>query len=71
MLENPCKRDCPKRSSTCHSDCEKYFIYDLLNESERNRRFQESQRKDDLFKSSRSYKKKKRRRPYADNRGGY
>lgn len=23
--KNPCKRDCPERSPTCHAECERYF----------------------------------------------
>ena len=25
--ENPCKRDCPERSPTCHAECEKYLTW--------------------------------------------
>lgn len=24
MKPNPCKKDCPKRSSTCHGSCKEY-----------------------------------------------
>lgn len=26
-MENPCKRDCPRRSPTCHSSCPDYAKY--------------------------------------------
>ena len=31
----PCKRDCPDRSSTCHTVCEKYKEYQRAMASER------------------------------------
>ena len=24
VVDNPCVKDCPERSATCHADCEKY-----------------------------------------------
>lgn len=26
-IQNPCKRDCPERSPTCHAHCEKYLTW--------------------------------------------
>ena len=26
-MTNPCKRDCPDRSGTCHAECMKYLAY--------------------------------------------
>ena len=26
-MTQPCKRDCPGRSQTCHTECEKYKAY--------------------------------------------
>lgn len=26
-MRQPCKRDCPGRSPTCHAECEKYKAY--------------------------------------------
>lgn len=26
-MRNPCKRDCPDRSATCHAECVKYLNY--------------------------------------------
>lgn len=26
-MENPCRKDCPRRSPTCHSDCPDYEKY--------------------------------------------
>lgn len=73
MLEtnNPCKRDCPRRSPACHANCWDYFEYDLFNIINRELRQQEQQLETNIRETSRHMKKKKRRRPYADNRGGY
>lgn len=27
MVKNPCKRNCEKRSATCHAECEAYLAY--------------------------------------------
>ena len=27
LSDNPCKRDCPKRSPTCHGSCPEYADY--------------------------------------------
>lgn len=69
MLLSPCK-DCPDRYLGCHSECEKYIAYDILNDIRRDQALREKHREDDLFKSSRHNRKKKRRKPYADHRGG-
>lgn len=26
-MRNPCKRDCPDRSATCHAECVKYLTF--------------------------------------------
>lgn len=26
-MKNPCKKDCPGRSSTCHAECEAYLAF--------------------------------------------
>lgn len=26
-MRNPCKRDCPLRTGTCHATCKEYFDY--------------------------------------------
>ena len=71
MLKGPCK-DCPDRTPGCHGKCEKYLDYrarlDAMKEEERKRKRLEY----DLYMSSRHAKtyEKRRRRPYADNRGG-
>lgn len=26
-MKNPCTKDCPKRSPTCHSECEEYLAF--------------------------------------------
>lgn len=35
MIKVPCKRDCAKRSPTCHSECEDYILYAKLKAEER------------------------------------
>ena len=27
MHPNPCKKDCPRRSSTCHAECQEYALF--------------------------------------------
>lgn len=27
MIPNPCKKDCPKRSCTCHAECTDYKLF--------------------------------------------
>ena len=53
LSDNPCKRDCPKRSPTCHSTCKDYAGYkeklDKENElihkkKEENRRLDDAER---------------------------
>lgn len=34
-LKNPCKRECPKRSSTCHGTCKEYKDFVADNAAER------------------------------------
>lgn len=72
MLEpnNPCKPDCPERSPTCHSECERYIAYDILRDIYRDQVHREKERTYDLMQTSRHAKKQKRRRCYADNRHG-
>ncbi len=70
MLEVPCN-NCPDRTSTCHGSCDKYFVFNLCKEYERNLKLKEAALQDDLFKTSRHNNGKKRRKPYADSRGGY
>lgn len=73
MLEpnQPCKPDCPDRSPTCHSECEKYLAYDILRDIYRDQVNREKERIYDFLLTSRHSKKQKRRRAYADSRGGY
>lgn len=30
-VENPCTKDCPERSITCHSECKRYFKFQDYN----------------------------------------
>lgn len=70
MLNSPCK-DCPDRVLGCHSVCEKYLAFHKERTEYLEYRKKQNQLEDDLFKSSRhsKYTQKRRRRPYADNRG--
>ena len=69
MLKAPCK-DCPERHYLCHSECEKYLEYKKQNDALREQRLKESQTNHDIYSTYQFTKKKKRRRPYADNRYG-
>ena len=35
LKDNPCTRDCPDRSGTCHGDCPKFAKYNAKNEARR------------------------------------
>jgi len=37
-MENPCKRDCPKRNGGCHAGCRDYKVYVLWRQIMRERR---------------------------------
>lgn len=37
MIEQPCKKDCPNRSATCHAECEAYLQFMERNAQERER----------------------------------
>lgn len=37
MIEQPCKKDCPNRSATCHAECEAYLQFMEHNAKERER----------------------------------
>lgn len=69
MFKGPCK-DCPDRHYLCHSECEKYIAYTIIREAMREQKTREKRLENDLWLTSRHAKKKKRGRPYADNRGG-
>lgn len=43
MTPNPCKRDCPKRSATCHAVCKEYIEYAEAKEEERVERWKQKQ----------------------------
>ena len=34
-MKNPCVRDCPRRSATCHSYCPEYAKFDQYNQMRR------------------------------------
>lgn len=36
-MRNPCKKDCPDRTATCHAECEKYLEYFAYCEERRNK----------------------------------
>ena len=35
MIEQPCKKDCPNRSATCHAECEAYLQFIEYNSIQR------------------------------------
>lgn len=70
MSNAPCK-DCPDRVVGCHSACEKYIEYRKERDKFLEQRMKETRLRDDLWVTSRHNKRQKRRRPYADHRGGY
>lgn len=37
-MNNPCVKDCPDRSATCHAECEKYAAFAAWCEEEREKR---------------------------------
>lgn len=37
MIKQPCKKDCPDRSATCHAECEAYLLFIEHNAKERER----------------------------------
>lgn len=42
-MKPPCTQDCPDRSPTCHSECEKYQEFRKKNAEERDRRYRENE----------------------------
>lgn len=42
-MKPPCTQDCPDRSPTCHSECEKYQEFQKKNAEERDRRYRENE----------------------------
>lgn len=42
-MKPPCSQDCPDRSPTCHSECEKYQEFQKKNAAERDRRYRENE----------------------------
>lgn len=42
-MKPPCTQDCPNRSPTCHSECEKYQEFRKKNAEERDRRYRENE----------------------------
>jgi hypothetical protein len=38
-MDNPCVRDCPRRSATCHSSCTEYEKFDQYNQMRREERY--------------------------------
>lgn len=71
MLENPCKKNCPDRTGTCHADCPRWAAYEILRDIMYEQSWAEKQKQEDIYHTYHASKKKKRRRPYADSRGGY
>lgn len=42
-MKPPCTQDCPDRSPTCHSECERYKEFRKKNVEERDRRYREKE----------------------------
>ena len=42
-MKPPCTQDCPDRSPTCHSECERYKEFRKKNAEERDRRYRENE----------------------------
>lgn len=70
MYHAPCK-DCPDKVVGCHSSCDKYQEFRKFRDEFREYRAKERQLNEDLWATCRYSKKSKRRKPYADSRGGY
>lgn len=70
MYNGPCK-GCEERHYLCHSTCEKYLTWKQEHEEIMALIRKEKKLNDDIYHSSRYANGRKRRRPYADHRGGY
>lgn len=53
MDENPCKKDCPERSATCHATCGRYEKYAQKKAAEREARWKESRKTSDFVEHHR------------------
>ena len=42
-MTNPCAKDCPDRSPTCHGSCERYAAFAAYREQIRQNRYSENQ----------------------------
>ena len=42
-MKNPCKKDCPGRSATCHAECDDYLAFNEHNMKRNLKRRQESE----------------------------
>lgn len=49
-MKNPCKKDCPDRSSTCHAECEKYLAFHEHNKREHAKNLMQSRINDYIQK---------------------
>ena len=59
--DNPCKRDCAKRSPTCHAECKEYLEFHEerkkeLTEKDKQREFENNYREHVKARSARLYK---------------
>ena len=64
MSINPCAKDCPNRSATCHAECEKYAVFAKEREEERQAEWKERQAEARMsgYVIERNIKARKRRR---------
>lgn len=56
-MMQPCKRDCPGRSPTCHAECEKYLQYAAENAAKRQERYLQGDVAGAVYESMRRMKK--------------
>jgi len=42
-MKNPCKKDCPDRSPTCHAECEAYLAFFHHNKEKNRKNLMQSQ----------------------------
>ena len=60
-MKNPCDRNCPERSATCHGKCEKYAAYVAWNEERKRVRVLDNIHPDGARKTTTELLKKQRR----------
>ena len=58
-MKNPCKKDCPGRSPTCHAECEAYLAFNEHNKKKNAKQLMQSRINDyinkEIIKTKRGY----------------